>query len=35
MMDNDLEGIGHGLIQALSQHLPRRTGENHEKPQDT
>jgi hypothetical protein len=29
----DLEGNGHGLIEVLSQDLPRGAGENYEKPQ--
>jgi hypothetical protein len=28
----DLEGRGHDLIEALSQHLPGKTKENYEKP---
>jgi hypothetical protein len=29
----DLDGSGHGIIEALSRHLPGETGENHESPQ--
>jgi hypothetical protein len=33
MNEKDLEGSGHGLIEALSQCMPEKTEENQEKPQ--
>jgi hypothetical protein len=33
MNEKDLEGSGHGLMEAISQYIPEETEENQGKPQ--